>query len=542
MRVRARWRCCEALRRGRGRQRDQLARRRRAARDARAGRCACSSGTTGSAARSARPRSPSRASSTRSSPRGIRCSPARRRTRSCGASSRRAGVEYLNTELPTATLFPDGESRFLTTSHEENVAALGPGWERTVVRVHAERRPRLRRPRHRAVVARRRPARLKVLRRLGRRGLVEFAGNVLVDVPRLDRGDVRGRACPRALRAVGAAHRARAGRRVVRLHGAGDRRRDRARRDARAARRRRPARRRAGRDRPRRRRRVRDRAGRRADRRRVRPRDRRAGRPTARSIEATTRGARERDAAGALRRLLGAVRGRVAGGAGASGTAAERCRSTSRSRSRRAGRATSGSARTAIVHLTPGLDGVSRAVNEAERGLLPAEATIVVGQPMAVDPSRAPEGSWILWIQLQEVPSRAEGRRGRRARRRRRHLDGGAARGVRRPHPGADRRQAPNFEASILRRVDVLAGRHRGREPEHARRRHLLRLVRARPEPDLAAAARACPGIARTSTGSGTSARARIPARGSAPARARSSRRSCSAAPSCAACRSYARS
>lgn len=65
--------------------------------------------------------------------------------------------------------------------------------------------------------------------------------------------------------------------------------------------------------------------------------------------------------------------------------------------------------RTAILHLTPGLDGVSRAVNEAERGLLPAEATIVVGQPCAVDPSRAPEGSWILWIQLQEVPSRPKG-------------------------------------------------------------------------------------------------------------------------------------
>ena len=60
--------------------------------------------------------------------------------------------------------------------------------------------------------------------------------------------------------------------------------------------------------------------------------------------------------------------------------------------------------RTAIVHVTPGLDGVSRAVNEAERGLLPAEATIVCGQPMAVDPSRAPEGSWIIWIQLQELP------------------------------------------------------------------------------------------------------------------------------------------
>jgi phytoene dehydrogenase-like protein len=61
--------------------------------------------------------------------------------------------------------------------------------------------------------------------------------------------------------------------------------------------------------------------------------------------------------------------------------------------------------RTAIVHVTPGLDGVSRAVNEAERGLLPAEATIVCGQPMAVDPSRASEGSWIVWIQLQELPA-----------------------------------------------------------------------------------------------------------------------------------------
>ena len=60
---------------------------------------------------------------------------------------------------------------------------------------------------------------------------------------------------------------------------------------------------------------------------------------------------------------------------------------------------------TAIVHVTPGLDGVSRAVNEAERGLLPAEATIVAGQPCAVDPSRAPDGKWIVWIQLQELPA-----------------------------------------------------------------------------------------------------------------------------------------
>jgi phytoene dehydrogenase-like protein len=65
--------------------------------------------------------------------------------------------------------------------------------------------------------------------------------------------------------------------------------------------------------------------------------------------------------------------------------------------------------RTAIVHVTPGLDGVSRAVNEADRGLLPAEATIVCGQPTAVDPSRAPKGASILWIQLQELPSRVKG-------------------------------------------------------------------------------------------------------------------------------------
>jgi phytoene dehydrogenase-like protein len=64
---------------------------------------------------------------------------------------------------------------------------------------------------------------------------------------------------------------------------------------------------------------------------------------------------------------------------------------------------------TAIVHLTPGLDGVSRAVNEAERGLLPAEATVVVGQPLVVDDSRAPGGKGMLWIQLQELPWHVKG-------------------------------------------------------------------------------------------------------------------------------------
>ena len=58
----------------------------------------------------------------------------------------------------------------------------------------------------------------------------------------------------------------------------------------------------------------------------------------------------------------------------------------------------------ALLHLTPGLDGVSRAVNECERGLLPAVPTICVGQPVALDPSRAPAGRSILWLQLPEAP------------------------------------------------------------------------------------------------------------------------------------------
>jgi phytoene dehydrogenase-like protein len=64
---------------------------------------------------------------------------------------------------------------------------------------------------------------------------------------------------------------------------------------------------------------------------------------------------------------------------------------------------------TAIVHLTPGLDGVSRAVNEAERGLLPVEATVVCGQPLTIDPSRAPARKGLLWIQLQELPWHVKG-------------------------------------------------------------------------------------------------------------------------------------
>ncbi len=63
----------------------------------------------------------------------------------------------------------------------------------------------------------------------------------------------------------------------------------------------------------------------------------------------------------------------------------------------------------ALLHLTPGLDGVSRAANECERGLLPAVPTICVGQPAALDPTRCPPGRFILWLQLPEAPRQLKG-------------------------------------------------------------------------------------------------------------------------------------
>lgn len=63
----------------------------------------------------------------------------------------------------------------------------------------------------------------------------------------------------------------------------------------------------------------------------------------------------------------------------------------------------------ALLHLTPGLDGVSKASNEAVRGMLPAVPTICVGQPHALDPSRCPPGKAILWLQLPEAPRTVKG-------------------------------------------------------------------------------------------------------------------------------------
>ncbi|NEK24901.1 FAD-dependent oxidoreductase [Sulfitobacter sp. JBTF-M27] len=58
----------------------------------------------------------------------------------------------------------------------------------------------------------------------------------------------------------------------------------------------------------------------------------------------------------------------------------------------------------ALIHLTDGIDAVSKSCNEAERGMLPETPTICVGQPHRLDPSRCPEGKAILWLQIPDAP------------------------------------------------------------------------------------------------------------------------------------------
>ena len=96
----------------------------------------------------------------------------------------------------------------------------------------------------------------------------------------------------------------------------------------------------------------------------------------------------------------------------------------------------------ALLHLTPGLDGVSKAANEAERGMLPAEPTICVGQPTALDPSRAPAGAAILWLQLPEAP---------------RFINGDAAGEIGKPVDGA---WSEDIRERFADRVETLLAHH----------------------------------------------------------------------------------
>jgi phytoene dehydrogenase-like protein len=63
----------------------------------------------------------------------------------------------------------------------------------------------------------------------------------------------------------------------------------------------------------------------------------------------------------------------------------------------------------AYVHIAPGLDGMTAAYAQAMEGKLPAAPVLVVGQPTAVDPSRAPDGKHILWVQVRVLPKHVTG-------------------------------------------------------------------------------------------------------------------------------------
>lgn len=65
--------------------------------------------------------------------------------------------------------------------------------------------------------------------------------------------------------------------------------------------------------------------------------------------------------------------------------------------------------RYAYVHIAPSLDQMARTYAQAQAGLLPDEPILVVGQPTAHDPSRAPGGKHVLWVQVRMAPGQISG-------------------------------------------------------------------------------------------------------------------------------------
>lgn len=65
--------------------------------------------------------------------------------------------------------------------------------------------------------------------------------------------------------------------------------------------------------------------------------------------------------------------------------------------------------RFAYVHVAPDLAMMGGVYSEAASGLLPAEPILVVGQPTAIDPTRAPAGKHTLWIQVRALPALIHG-------------------------------------------------------------------------------------------------------------------------------------
>lgn len=63
----------------------------------------------------------------------------------------------------------------------------------------------------------------------------------------------------------------------------------------------------------------------------------------------------------------------------------------------------------AYVHLAPSMDQMAHVYAQAKAGLLPDEPVIVCGQPTVVDPTRAPDGKHVLWLQVRMTPGTIKG-------------------------------------------------------------------------------------------------------------------------------------
>ncbi|MFC7550672.1 phytoene desaturase family protein [Plantactinospora sp. GCM10030261] len=61
------------------------------------------------------------------------------------------------------------------------------------------------------------------------------------------------------------------------------------------------------------------------------------------------------------------------------------------------------------IHVGPYVDDLARTYAEAQAGLLPVDPLLVVGQTSAIDPTRAPDGRQVVWIQVRTVPSVVRG-------------------------------------------------------------------------------------------------------------------------------------
>ncbi len=106
---------------------------------------------------------------------------------------------------------------------------------------------------------------------------------------------------------------------------------------------------------------------------------------------------------------------------------------------------------------------MNRLYVEAVSGLLPREPALVVGQPTALDPTRAPAGKHVLWVQVRVLPAEIRADAGVRFQA---TEWGERERGLCRSRPLDHREFTPRFSAQRSAAARLVAARPAGGEPE----------------------------------------------------------------------------